>query len=160
MGYSVFISHISTDKEWVEQIEQRLWSEGIRPYLFERDPQPGKSISQKIQKAIRDSDALVVLVTEDGQNSKWLNAEIGYAKAVEIPIIPLVDSRINNPELPFIGDAEYIRVNFNNFADALPVLIKDLSKRKFNKNIILAAIAGGLLYLYFRNKNKALQSPK
>ena len=154
MGYSVFLSHNSTDKEWVEKIEQRLWREGIRPYLFEHDPQPGNSISQKIQKAIRNSDSLVVLVTKDGQFSKWLNAEIGYAKAIDKPIIPLVDRLIDNPELPFIGDTEYIRVNLNSIEDELPVLIKDLSNRKSKKHLLLLALVGGLLYLILKGKNK------
>ncbi len=158
MGYTVFLSHFSEDKEWVEQIAQKLLSENIKPYLFERDPQPGESISEKIQNAISDSDAFVVLVTKEGQASKWLNAEIGYAKAVEIPIIPLVDSRIKNPELPFIGDTEYIRVDLKNFDNELPILIKDLSKRKFNKHLLLLAVAGGLLYLYFHGKNKTIDS--
>lgn len=158
MGYTVFLSHFSEDKEWVEQIAQKLLCENIKPYLFERDPQPGESICEKIQNAISDSDAFVVLVTKEGQASKWLNAEIGYAKAVEIPIIPLVDSRIKNPELPFIGDTEYIRVDLEKFENELPILIKDLSKRKFKKHLLFLTIAGGLLYLYFRGKNKIIDS--
>jgi len=152
MVYSVFLSHNTTDREWVEQIEQKLWREGIRPYLFEYNPQPGEPVSEKIENAIGKSDAFVVLVTEEGQFSKWLNAEIGYAKAADIPIIPLVDERINNPELPFIGGTEYIRINPKNIGDALPVLVKDLSKRKVKKHLFWGVLAVGFSYLFVHDK--------
>lgn len=156
MIYSVFLSHNTTDKLLIEQVEHRLWREGIRPYLYQFDSQPGESISKKIQRAIDNSDALVVLITEEGQFSKWLNAEIGYAKKAEIPIIPLVDQRINNPELPFIGDSEYIRINLDNLKDALPLLIKNLSKRKLKKYLTWGIVITGLflIFVYDKLKNK------
>lgn len=157
MGYSVFLSHNSKDKELVEKIEQSLWREGIRPYLFETDPQPGGSLAEKIENAISNSDAFVVLITEEGQFSKWVNAEIGYAKAEEIPIIPLVDKTIKNPDLPFIGDSEYIRINIKNIEDTLPVLIKDLSKRRWKKRYFWGVIILGIASLFVRNKIKKNQ---
>jgi nucleoside 2-deoxyribosyltransferase len=154
MAYTIFFSHNSDDIQWVKQIEHRLWQEGIKPYLFQTDPHPGKSVTKKIENAIRDSDALVVLVTELGQDSKWLNAEVGYAKAAEVPIIPLVDENIEKPVIPFIGDSEYIKVDLENLEDALPVLVKDLIKRKYKKYLIIASVLGGLGYLAYRDKRK------
>lgn len=154
MGYSVFISHNSDDKELVEKIEQSLYRNNIRPYIFEYDPKPGESLTNKIEEAISNSDAFVVLVTNQGQFSKWVNAEIGYAKAQEVPIIPLVDKNITNPDIPFIGDTEYIKIDIKNIGDSLPVLVKDLSKRRWKKRYFWGTIAVGVAVLYIKNKLK------
>ena len=74
MAYSVFISHNSKDQKWVKAIEQQLWREGFKPYVFDADPRPGNSIATKIERAIENADVLAVLITEQGQFSKWLNA--------------------------------------------------------------------------------------
>ena len=62
-SYKVFISHDSKDSAWVEQIEKRLRRENFRAYVFESDPQPGLSVSEKIEDAIESCDVLVVIVT-------------------------------------------------------------------------------------------------
>jgi len=126
--------------------------EKIYPYLFETDPQPGHSIARKIEHAIRESDAFVVLVTETGQFSKWVNAEIGYAVAAEIPIIALVDKRIPHPDLPFIGDSEYIPVDLNNFETARMTLVQNLKKRKNKKLLFFLGFILLIIGLIYKDK--------
>lgn len=157
MAYSVFISHNTDDKEWVEQIEQRLWREGFRPYMFEADARPGSSLDKKIESAIENADVLAVLITVQGQHSPWLNAEIGYAKAKEKPIIPLVDKRIEHPTLPFITDAEYIRADLDNFGDTLSTLMRDLTGRRWKGWLETAAIVLLVGVLFARGRKQGNQ---
>lgn len=151
-SYKVFISHDSKDSAWVEQIEKRLRRENFRAYVFESDPQPGLSVSEKIEDAIESCDVLVVIVTSAGQYSKWVNAEIGYARAKDKPIIAIVDKRIESPVLPFLRDEEYIASDLSNFQNTLPNLVKTLTKRKTVDYLQYLGIFAVVGYLVFRDK--------
>lgn len=146
MRYSVFLSHGSTDASVLERVELALWQEGMKPYAFEYDPSPGESVAEKIEDAIRDSDVVVVLVTENSQHSEWVNAEVGFARAQEKAIIPVVDKRISHPVLPFLRDAEYIKVDLDNVDAALPALVRDLVRRRLRSRVGWAVFCGVVGY--------------
>lgn len=72
----------------------RLRSRGIEPYLAERDPQPGRSLSSKVLERIRHSDLVTVFWTRRGSSSEWVNQEIGAAKAEGKVVVPLVEKGV------------------------------------------------------------------
>ena len=114
MAFTVFLSHNSSDGEHIDKIEKSLQEIGVKPYVFKKDPRPGRMLSDKIESSIIASDVLLVLFTMEGQYSQWMNSEIGYAKAAEIPIIPLVDKNIEQATLPFLGGVEYVPIDLEN----------------------------------------------
>ena len=73
-----------------------------------------------------------------------MNAEIGYARALEKVIIPVVDKRIENPILPFLRDNEYIHLDVENVDAALPILVRDLTRRKMGHYVFVAGVVGFL----------------
>ena len=144
MAFTVFLSHNSSDEEHIDKIEKGLQEIGVKPYIFKKDPRPGRMLSDKIESSIRDSDVLLVLFTTEGQYSQWMNSEIGYAKAAEIPIIPLVDDNIEQTDLPFLGGIEYIPINLENPEPALSSLIEDIRRRRWKKRLLY----GGLICIF------------
>lgn len=93
MTYTVFISHSMADEDRpvVKALVDRLRTQGISPYLAERDPQPGRSLSSKVLEQINGSDLVAVFWTKRGAGSTWVNQEIGAARAAGKLVVPFVE---------------------------------------------------------------------
>lgn len=90
--YQVFISHKTQELPRLEALVDALRQVGIGVYIAERDPWPGLYLyDQKIVPAIRNSDCVLVLLTNDGAASPDVNQEIGMAHTLRKPIIALVE---------------------------------------------------------------------
>ena len=76
----VFLCHSSGDKSSVREIYEKLRADGFDPWLDEEKLLPGQSWKLEIQKAVRDSDAVIVTLSESSINrSGFLQKEIVYA---------------------------------------------------------------------------------
>jgi len=94
----VFISFSKDDIQAVSQVKTALEDQGFIPYVATQIVQPGQHISRKIEEAIRNSDAFVVILTANSVASPWVQQEIGYAKG-KLPIIPLKAEGVRPPAL-------------------------------------------------------------
>jgi hypothetical protein len=50
----------------------------------------GFSISEKVEKKIREADVILQILTKNAEESQWVNQELGYAKALYKTIIPVL----------------------------------------------------------------------
>ena len=94
MSYTIFLSHSSRNRNLVIDIHNKLKKAGIDVYLAEEHPQPGKNLPQKILNNIKSADCVVVLLTDTGIRSQFVNQEIGVARALNKPIIPMVEKKV------------------------------------------------------------------
>ncbi len=155
MTYTIFLSHSSRDRAWVEWIAANAQGVGVSVYLYEHDPQPGVPIAAKVQERINLSDAVVVLLTRNSQASPYVQQEIGFAAARGKPIIPLLQPGVPKEALAMLEGREYVEFDFQQPQKALAVLLQYLQKRKALKEqqvavlvgvgalILIAALAGG-----------------
>lgn len=112
MPYTVFVSHTGQDYDLVKAIQQAADAKNVRIYTYKQDPQPGADLPEKLQEQIRESDALTVLLTESGARNPAIHEEIGIAKEVGIPIIPVLDEEaISLEETPFLQGLEHLSFN-------------------------------------------------
>lgn len=112
MPYTVFVSHTGQDYDLVKAIQQAADAKNVQIYTYKQDPQPGENLPDKLQGQIRDSDALVVLLTESGARNPAVHEEVGIAKEVGIPIIPVLDEgEISLKEAPFLQGVEHLSFN-------------------------------------------------
>ena len=95
----VYISHSERDEGMALELSQALWRVGLESYVNMKNICPGISHAERASYGIRNSECLVALLTEDGCGSTTLNQEIGFAKGIDLLIIPLVEK---NAELPFL----------------------------------------------------------
>ena len=135
MAYKIFLSHSSPDADLVKRIADNANGIGVDVYLYEHDVQPGMSIAEKIKQAIRDSDALVVLLTSNSQFSAYVQQEIGFAEASAKRIIPLVQPGIPEQSLAMLKGREYILFDFYNPMNALAALHSYLQQLKQDKEV-------------------------
>jgi hypothetical protein len=155
--YKVFISHNTLDQEWVELMRSDLAAAGIDAYLSEHDIQPGKDLSEKLQQAIRGSDAFVVLMSQHSAPSSYVHQEVGYALAIGRRVIPIVEKGTPANALAMLQKVEYIPIDFSEPKPAMQSLSAYLTQRKKEQQdrdlaialviigvvIILAANSGG-----------------
>lgn len=65
MSLNVFLCHASDDKPAVRELYQKLQHDGFEPWLDEEDLLPGQDWKNEISKAVRNSDAVLVCLSED-----------------------------------------------------------------------------------------------
>ena len=94
MVFTVFISHSKADVDIVKKLHSALEQSGIKVYVAEFYPEPGKLLSEKVTKQIELSDCFLVLLTQEGVKSNWVQQEIGVAKQAKRLIIPVVEKGI------------------------------------------------------------------
>lgn len=145
MPYQVFLSHSSKDASWVNWIRANARQVGVEVYLHEFDPQPGQLVAGKLRSAIQSSDALVVLLTGSSEGSAYVHQEIGIAKALSKPVIPLVQPGVRKESLAMLDGLEFIPFDFKNPQQALQTLLPHLQKLKQAKENQQQAILLGFL---------------
>ncbi|HNM38088.1 MAG TPA: toll/interleukin-1 receptor domain-containing protein, partial [Anaerolineales bacterium] len=81
----VFLCHSSADKPAVRELYQKLRAEPwISPWLDEEDIFPGMDWNLEIQKAIRETDAILVClskssITKEGYVQREIKTALDYA---------------------------------------------------------------------------------
>lgn len=102
----VFLCHSSKDKPKIRDLYNSLKLEGIEPWLDEKQILPGQDWQFEITKAVRNSDIVIVCLSQEAINKKgYLHKEIRYALDVAdeqpegiIFIIPLKLEECDVPE--------------------------------------------------------------
>jgi hypothetical protein len=112
----VFLSHSSADADLVEWIAAQVQAVGLHPYLAERDIQPGKPLADKVREAIAGSAALLVLLTDSGASSRYVQQEIGAAVQSGRPVIALVEHTVVQEPLAMLDGIEHIRIDRGDLA--------------------------------------------
>lgn len=74
----VFISHVDTDTALAQQIAETLRSEGFEVWDYSR-VLPGDNPGEVLAEALREGEAMVVLMTPHAAGAARVQAEISYA---------------------------------------------------------------------------------
>jgi hypothetical protein len=102
----VFLAHSSFDKPFVRDLYQKLKSEDwIDPWLDEDKLLPGQDWSREISKAVRESDVLLVCLSEKSvEKEGYIQRELKYAldATLEKPegTIFIIPIRLDNCKVP------------------------------------------------------------
>jgi hypothetical protein len=76
----VFLCHASDDKPDVRDLYQRLRADGIEPWFDEEDLLPGQNWEREINKAVRNSDVVIVCLSPNSVNKAgFIQKEIRIA---------------------------------------------------------------------------------
>lgn len=85
----IFISYQREDVEFVRLLRDRCEAEGFTTWT-DHKLSAGDDWRRGIDNAIRDCFALIVLVTPESDESKYVTYEWAYALGVGVPVIPLL----------------------------------------------------------------------
>lgn len=77
--YSCFISYSSKDEDFTKQLHARMEEEKLRTWYAPEDLKIGEEIRPGIDEAIRTHDKLLLILTEQSIESKWVEDEVESA---------------------------------------------------------------------------------
>ncbi len=108
----VFLSHSSKDIEALPEVIKFLESFGVKVYIDKNDKSLPSSTSPKtagiLKQRIKDSKKIIVLVSENSKESKWIPWELGLGDVMKtvdnIALLPLT----NNSSKPSWPEQEYL----------------------------------------------------
>lgn len=89
----VFISYSPKDEELATKIVESLEDAGLDAWYKKREIMPGDNWAEKIASGLKESNAMVVLVTPDALESDAVQSSISYAlseKAFSKRLIPVI----------------------------------------------------------------------
>jgi hypothetical protein len=132
MVYNVFIAHSEADedKPIIYRCVDWLKTNNIGYYLAELSFEP-KPLPSKIENAIRASDCVLVLQTQKGALSSWVQHEAAMARTLKKPTIILVEKGVEVKGL--LRDIEYIVLERSNPDEAFQRVTNYLVKARESK---------------------------
>lgn len=125
---TVFISHASRDEALVGWLAAQVEATGHAAWVAEWNPQPGESLTNKVQSALAECDAFIFLLTEAGYRSVYVAHEVGAAKVSGKPLIVLVDRNLAGEPLGMLTDVEQVRFDPDDLAASTAAITAGLMR--------------------------------
>lgn len=145
MAYKVFISHSTRDQGLVIYLANLLHKFGVTPIVAQWYLTPGQALDKKISGHIRTADCILVLLTQNGIRSNWVQQEVGCSLEQGKPIIPLVEKGIEPEALAALQGKEYIEYDPHQYDDAISKLVSYVESLKLRKEKQTLLVLGALL---------------
>lgn len=132
-GVCVFISHKSSDTSIAEYISQIFQENNIDYYLDILDSNLQNKVKEdnaheivtEIERALKVSTHILVIVSEDTRSSWWVPYEVGYAKSARKRIASLILNDYNI-EFPDYLKIEKIYTDKNDIDEYINVVKNDI----------------------------------
>lgn len=86
--YDVFISYSHKDEELAKELCQLLEAEGLECFMSGRDIRSGDPWTEKIRNALVNAQEILLVITSDSIESKWVLCEGGAGWALGKPMVP------------------------------------------------------------------------
>ena len=102
MSAPIFVSHSSKDRKVAGTICSALEARGHKCWVASRDVRPGENFMEAIVRTIRSAKVMVLIFTENANNSEEIKKEIVLATQHKLAIIPLrVEDVLPNDALAY-----------------------------------------------------------
>ena len=108
MGYA-FISYSTKNQPDADALKQIFVKKGIRTWMAPGDIPVGSKYAQVINRAIKECDCFVLLLTDAAQNSPWVAKEVERAVNYGKTILPIkLENLVLNEEFEFYISTDQI----------------------------------------------------
>ncbi len=126
----VFISHSVKNYDIAKKLKDHLKRYNLSCFVAHKDIEPAKQWQQEIKKALNSMEIMFCLITENSCKSLWVNQEIGFALARNIPIIPI---KLGNYDPKgFISEIQAMSLDVkkleSNTSDIIRLITKEFSQ--------------------------------
>jgi hypothetical protein len=130
MTKQVFLSYSRKDSAMMRRVKKRLEQAGLSVWTDETGIRPGtESWKKAIEDAIEVSVALVVLLSPDAKESKWVGEEINYAQLCGLKVFPLLVRGDQFTSVPFgLSATQWIDLR-DDFDPGMKKLIKEFENQ-------------------------------
>src|SRR5688572_22943376 len=86
----VFVSYSHADNDFAELLKAKFDATGFDAWLDKEQLKAGEEWRRKIDEAITQSFALIVIMSPDADQSKYVTYEWAYALGLGVHVIPLL----------------------------------------------------------------------
>jgi hypothetical protein len=86
----VFLSYAREDTKAVQDLRAFLGDFEVYGWMDQSDIATGEAVAQKIRESLKQSSAIIVIVSERSLKSQWVQFEIGAAVGMGKPLIPII----------------------------------------------------------------------
>jgi hypothetical protein len=86
--YRVFISYAHANEPLAREVSDALEAVGLAP-VADWDTNAGSRFTEKIQRGIARAHVFMPIITPDSAAKPWVQQEIGFALASNVPVVPL-----------------------------------------------------------------------
>ncbi|GGG08493.1 MULTISPECIES: toll/interleukin-1 receptor domain-containing protein [Cysteiniphilum] len=126
----LFISHRDKDKLIAHKIAENIENYGVQSFVAHESIEASKKWCDEILKGLETMDMMLLLLTDECQNSCWVNQEIGYALARDVPIFIAKEGNTDDPK-GFISSLQACKFNSSNGIDELNIKIFEFICKNF-----------------------------
>ena len=121
----VFISYCHSDGDFAEVVRGRIRDAGYTTWIDLEGLQAGQDWRLEIDQAIRDSVALITILTPAATNSSYVTYEWAFALGAEVSVIPiLLESTEIHPRLAVLQHLNFTQRPTRPWPDLLAALEK------------------------------------
>ena len=136
----IFVSYSHEDGAFASRLAEELRSYDIGTWIDKLEMRAGDPLFEKISRGIAESDFLIVILSPNSVNSKWVRREVYSALAKEVSseqirVVPVLYSQCEVP--PLICDkiwADFRRSFSDGLADLLRGICRDKEVFKYMMN--------------------------
>jgi hypothetical protein len=130
--FGIFVSHSSADIAVAERVSQALLALNYPVWYAEWRIEPGDSIVERIEEGLAQNDTLVILLSKNSVESRWVRRELSSAIMTQlskqaVTIVPVLIEPCDIP--PSLADIKYVDLS-KDFEDGFLKLLEFLRKRK------------------------------
>lgn len=126
---SVFISYSHEDKNFADILAANLVKYKARVWLDRWELHVGDSIIDKIQDAIQESDALIIIISKSSMKSEWCKKELssGLLRELEEKKVLVLPALLEKCDMPvFLRGKKYADFT-NNLSDGLNEILEAIA---------------------------------
>lgn len=124
-NHYMFISYSSKDTEHAKTVKDYLEKNGIKTWIAPGSIPIGSEYTQVIVEAIENSSGVILLLSNNSQNSPWVPKELDIAITAEKIIFPIrIDDAVLNNKMRFRLSNSQITDAMGQLEKKLPVVIE------------------------------------
>ena len=132
-AFDVFLSHHSGDKPWVIDLKNDLEARGIKVWLDRDQIRPGNLFAEALEKGIKESRSVAIIISPESMKSDWVKAEyyraLKLATTEKLQLIPVLYKQAEVPG--FLDDRNYVDFrDSGNYNEQLEILIWGITDQK------------------------------
>ena len=108
---SIFLSYSHADTDIMQRIKTSLFNAGLQIWTDENLRVGTPEWQHVIQQEIENSDGLIVVLSPDAEESKWVAIEISYAEVFDKKIYPVLVRGDRKTSIPIVLiNHQYIKI--------------------------------------------------
>ena len=114
MQHHIFLSYSRQDLQIMQHVRDDLRAAGLEVWTDEGIEPGSISWKEAIEKSIRETGMVVVLLSPAANDSRWVQREIDYAETLYKPILPLlIDGNVRDA-IPFaLAGSQFIDMRYD-----------------------------------------------